>query len=75
MMYMVMNGHSGGYELHTTASPDVSCDPGHARDGVGKRTHRRNRVRPTQTGIMLVHNATETVWSLRTRGMLAGTKL
>lgn len=36
---------------------------------------RRNRVRPTQIGIMLVHNATETVWSRRTRGILAGTKL
>ncbi|SRR6266403_3514698 len=40
-----------------------------------KRTHRRNRVRKTQTGMMFVHKATETVWSRRTRGMLAGTKL
>ena len=56
-------------------SPNVSCDPGHTHDGVEKRTHRRNRVRKTQTGMMFVHKATETVWSRRTRGMLAGTKL
>lgn len=40
-----------------------------------ERTYRRKRVRKTQMGTMLVHSATETVWSLRTRGILAGTKL
>ena len=32
-------------------------------------------MKEKQIGIMLVHNATATVCSLRTRGMLAGTKL
>ena len=38
-------------------------------------TYRRRSVKEKQIGIMLVHNATATVCSLRTRGMLAGTKL
>src|SRR6266702_2949907 len=42
---------------------------------VEKCTYRRKSVKAKQIGIMLVHSATATVCSLRTRGMLAGTKL
>jgi hypothetical protein len=73
MIYTSMNGHRGGYELCVTSAHAVAHQLWVKR--AEERTHRRKRVRKMQMGIILVHSATEMVWSLRTRGMLAGTKL
>jgi hypothetical protein len=70
MIYTIMNGHRGGYELDASAlrlNPTTKME--------NEKAHRRKRVRKMQIGIMLVHSATVTVWRRRTRGMLAGTKL